>query len=163
MHTISDMNMNTSEDKVQGDGQSVQMAELVKGPEDEQGPHNSDNMTANPAEEIKPQHVESMEYIAVAVIGESQRTAERTNAPAMGSALKILQMYGTGSQSSTESISNQTKATTGVQVIEDSLVAAELTTSTSKGKKSVSFLYQGKGILKKKPRAKQPCREETCN
>jgi hypothetical protein len=75
MHTISDMNMNTSEDKVQGDGQSIQMAELVEGPEDEQGPHNSDNMTANPAEEIKPQPVESMEYIPVAVIGESQRIA----------------------------------------------------------------------------------------
>jgi hypothetical protein len=156
MHTISQMNMNTSEDKVQGDGQSVHMADLVKGQKDEQGPHNSDNMTANPAKEIKPEHVESMEDVTVAVIGESQRTAERTNAPAMGSALKILQMYGTSSQSSTESIANQTKATTGVQVIEDSLVAVELTTSMSKGKKSVSFVYQGKGVLKEKPEQSSP-------
>jgi hypothetical protein len=105
------MNMNTSEDKVQGDGQSVHMADLVEGPKDEEGPHNSD-MTTNPAKEIKPKHVEYMEDVTVAVIGESQRTARRTNAPAMGSALKILQMYGTGSESSIESISNQTKATT---------------------------------------------------
>jgi hypothetical protein len=140
---------NVYEEKAEEDGQYGQTTE-VQDPEVHDQSHEEAQEWRSLKQEpdvtisVTMEHVKTVKESAVTVLDQVEVVPIASNLHASVDALKHLQMYGTGSQSSTETMTAQTKGPPGEKVNLARMGSVQVSKSKSLGSKSVSFADQGK-------------------